>query len=105
LPNTFERGAVLRPIAIVLSKDRTHVATSLGTTRAEAGSTLLSDTAMQAIVSVHLAAAHQAAMLATRELLAAAQESTDELARYELLGAATEIARALETHQHLWPTT
>jgi len=61
---------------------------------------------MQAIpnVSAHLAAAHQAALLATRELLAAAQESPDEMARVELLGAATEIARALETHRHLWPT-
>lgn len=59
---------------------------------------------MQGNVFVHIAAAHQAALLATRELLAAAQESSDEIARYELLGAASEIARALETHRHLWQT-
>ena len=75
----------------------------MGTESAEAYENSPWDFAMQAIVSVHLAAAHQAALLATRELLAAAQESTDELSRYELLGAATEIAKALETHRHLWP--
>ena len=76
----------------------------MGTESAEAYANSPWDFAMQAIVSVHLAAAHQAALLATRELLAAAQESTDELSRYELLGAATEIAKALETHRHLWPS-
>lgn len=61
---------------------------------------------MQAsLVAAHIAAAHQAALVATRELLAAAQESPDSVARYELLGAATEIARALDTHRHLWPTS